>query len=76
MEHIVTPHIEKLPDGVYLETSDSIQGLVAQGRTSQETLEIGRDVAKKLLELQIGDATPASLPPAADAFDYPLVINA
>ncbi len=50
MEHIVTIHIEKLPEGVYLATSDDIQGLVAQGRTIQETLEIARDVAKKLLE--------------------------
>jgi len=29
-----------------------VQGLVAQGRTITETLEIARDVAKKLLELQ------------------------
>ena len=50
MEPIVTIHIEKLPEGVYLATSDDIQGLVAQGRTIQETLEIARDVAKKLLE--------------------------
>jgi len=50
MEHIITIHIEKLPEGVYLATSDDIQGLVAQGRTIQETLEIARDVAKKLLE--------------------------
>ena len=50
MEYIVTLHIEKLPEGFYLATSDDIQGLVAQGRTIQETLEIARDVAKKLLE--------------------------
>ena len=50
MEHIITIHIEKLPEGVYLATSDDIQGLVAQGRTIQETLEIARDVAKTLLE--------------------------
>lgn len=50
MEHIITLHIEKLPEGFYLATSDDIQGLVAQGRAIQETLEIARDVAKKLLE--------------------------
>jgi predicted RNase H-like HicB family nuclease len=33
-------------------TSDEIQGLVAQGRTIQETIEIARDVAKKLIEMQ------------------------
>ena len=47
--HCYPPH-RKLPEGVYLATSDDIQGLVAQGRTIQETLEIARDVAKKLLE--------------------------
>jgi len=52
MEQIITIHIEKLPEGVYLATSDDIQGLVAQGRTIWETLEIARDVAHKLLEAQ------------------------
>ena len=52
MERIVTLHIEKLPEGVYLATSDEVQGLVAQGRTVQETVEIARDVARKLIELQ------------------------
>ncbi len=40
----------KLPEGVYLATSEEVQGLLAQGRTIQETLEIARDVAKKLIE--------------------------
>ena len=52
MERIVNLHIEKLPEGVYLATSDEVQGLVAQGRTIQETLEIARDVAEKLLAVQ------------------------
>ena len=51
-ERIVRIHIEKLPEGVYLATSDDIQGLVAQGRTITETLEIARDVARKLIEAQ------------------------
>jgi len=33
MERIVNLHIEKLPEGFYLATSDNIQGLIAQGRT-------------------------------------------
>jgi predicted RNase H-like HicB family nuclease len=52
MEQIITIHIEKLPEGVYLATSNDIQGLVAQGRTIWETLEIARDVAHKFLEVQ------------------------
>lgn len=46
MEKIPTIHIEKLPEGVYLTTSDDIPGLVAQGRTIAGTIEIARDVAR------------------------------
>jgi predicted RNase H-like HicB family nuclease len=41
-------HITRLPEGVYLATSDDVQGLVAQGGTVAETLEIARDVVGKL----------------------------
>jgi predicted RNase H-like HicB family nuclease len=52
MEHVVNLHIEKLPEGAYLATSEDVPGLVAQGRTISETVEIARDVAKKLIEAQ------------------------
>jgi predicted RNase H-like HicB family nuclease len=51
-EHIAKLHIEKQSEGVYLATSEDIPGLVAQGSTIAETVEIARDVAKTLLELQ------------------------
>jgi predicted RNase H-like HicB family nuclease len=70
MEHIIQLHIEKLPEGVYLATSDDVQGLVAQGRTIQETIEIARDVAKKLIEANAS----ASLPAVAESFDYQVII--
>ncbi|MDP2430617.1 MAG: DUF1902 domain-containing protein [Pseudomonadota bacterium] len=73
MEHMIQLHIEKLPENVYLATSDEVQGLVAQGRTIQETIEIARDVAKKLIEAQSG-ADIAALPPAREVFDYPLIV--
>lgn len=73
MEHMIQLHIEKLPEGVYLATSDEVQGLVAQGRTIQETLEIARDIAKKLIEAQ-ADAGVAALRPVREAFDYPLIV--
>ncbi|MBF0283684.1 MAG: DUF1902 domain-containing protein [Magnetococcales bacterium] len=50
MEQIVKIHGEKLPEGVYLATSDEVPGLAAQGRTVAETLEIARDAARKLSE--------------------------
>jgi len=55
MERLIGLHIERLPEGVFLATSDDVQGLVAQGRTVNETLEIARDVARKLLEAQAGE---------------------
>lgn len=61
MKHIVNLHIEKLPEGVYLATSDDVQGLVAQGRTIAETIEIARDIAKKLIEAQGVDAAQIAL---------------
>ncbi|NTW69676.1 MAG: DUF1902 domain-containing protein [Chlorobiaceae bacterium] len=73
MEAIITTHIEKLPEGVYLATSDDIQGLVAQGRTISETLEIARDVAKMLLEA--GNEPERQALCVQESFDYPLVIG-
>jgi len=73
MERIVNLHIEKLPEGYYLATSDSIQGLIAQGRTIAETIEIAKDVAKKLIEEQ--EDQISTLNPLKDSFDYPLVIG-
>ncbi|WP_445630662.1 DUF1902 domain-containing protein [Nostoc sp. DSM 114167] len=55
MEKLLNIHIEKLPEGVYLVTSDELQGLVAQRQTVAETLEIARDVAIKLMEAQDGN---------------------
>jgi len=70
-ERIVRIHIEKLPEGVYLATSDDVQGLVAQGRTIAETVEIARDVVRKLLEAQEN----IQLPQVSESFDYPLIIE-
>jgi predicted RNase H-like HicB family nuclease len=76
MERIVNLHIERLPEGVYLATSEDLQGLVAQGRTIQETVEIARDVAKKILEAKQEREGDLSLPPAQEIFDFPLIVNA
>ena len=75
MERIVTVHIEKLPEGVYLATSEQIPGLVAQGRTITETLEIARDVATKLVEAHAARAGAFQLTPTAESFDYPLILG-
>lgn len=70
-ERVVRIHITRLPQGVYLATSDDVQGLIAQGRTVAETLEIARDVVRKLLEAQ----ADLKLPEVNDSFDYPLIVG-
>jgi predicted RNase H-like HicB family nuclease len=50
MEVALHIHVEQLPEGPYLATSEQLPGLVAQGRTMAETLEIARDVARRLIE--------------------------
>ena len=76
MEKIINIHIEKLPEGVFLATSDDIQGLVAQGRTITETLEIARDIAKKLFEAQEDNVdSTIKFIEFTNKFDLPLVVN-
>jgi len=76
MEKIINIHIKKLPEGVYLATSKDIQGLVAQGRTATEALEIARDVVRKLIEAQAERPGKLKLSTIEDSFDYPLIVNA
>ena len=67
MREILLPiHIESLPEGGFLATSEDLPGLVAQGRTAAEAMEIAQDVARKLIEsyLEHGDALPPALPAA------------
>ena len=68
---MINLQIEKLPEGVYLATSDNIQGLVVQGNSITETIEIARDVAKKLIEAQ--EQQIAQLAMFNNSFNYPLV---
>lgn len=72
--------IEALPEGEFLATSDELPGLVAQGRTVAETLEIAQDVARKLIESfeEHGDELPASLksaPPASGKARIPVNLS-
>lgn len=65
-EYLIPISIESLGEGGFLVTSSVLQGLIAQGRTVAETLEIAEDVARKLIEscLEHGDPIPKKLIPA------------
>ena len=62
-ELLVSVTVRELPEGVFLATSEELPGLVAQGRTLAETLDLARDVARALMESYAahGDPLPPSL---------------
>lgn len=59
-EYLLDLVLEPLAEGGYVATSRQVQGLVAQGRTVAETVEIARDVARKIIEscIEHGDPIP------------------
>ena len=59
-EYLIPISIEPLEEGGYLATSSALQGLIAQGRTIAEVVEISEDVARKLIEscIEHGDPIP------------------
>ena len=59
-EVVVSLQIEELEEGGYVATSDEAPGLVAQGRSVAETVEIAQDAARKLVESweEHGEALP------------------
>ena len=57
-EYLISIKIEKLEEGGYLATSDALSGLIAQGRSIAETMEIAQDVARKLIESYIEHGGP------------------
>jgi predicted RNase H-like HicB family nuclease len=76
MELVFRIQIEELPEGLYLATSDELPGLLAQGRTVAEALDIARDVARKLLEARREREGDLSFPTASQRRDYTIVVAA
>lgn len=74
-EILIEIKIEPLEEGGYLATSDELQGLLAQGRTVAETMEIAQDVARKLISSYIehNDPLPEALQAALDSPGGPQV---
>jgi len=57
-EYMISIKIEKLEEGGYLATGDSLQVLITQGMTIAETMEIAQDVAKNLIESYVEHNDP------------------
>ncbi len=62
-EAMIRLHVEALDEGGYVATSADVPGLVAEGRSMVEVMEIARDVARKIAEscLEHGDPLPPAL---------------
>jgi predicted RNase H-like HicB family nuclease len=74
VELAIRIQIEQLPEGHFLATSDELPGLVAQGRTVAEALEIARDVARKLIDARRDREDRLSFPTASEQHDYTIVV--
>ena len=76
-EYSIHLSIAKVENGEYLATSDDLPGLVAQGRTITETMEIAQDVARKLVESyrDHGDPLPGRMKRIAASFEVDLPLG-
>ena len=64
----ITLEIQKLEEGPYLGTSPELPGLIVQGKSPEEVVELAPDIARELIEvmLETGEALPPRLAPADD----------
>jgi predicted RNase H-like HicB family nuclease len=76
MELAIRIQVEELPEGLFLATSDQLPGLIAQGRTVAEAIEIARDVARKLIEARSEREGAPNLPTTSECRDYTIVVAA
>ena len=76
MELAIQIRVEELPEGVFLATPDELNGLVAQGRTVAEALDIARDVARRLIEARRERDDLPNLPTTTERRDYTIVVAA
>lgn len=78
MKTLIKLKIEKFIENkeeYFIATSDDLQGLVAEGKTIQEVIEIAEDIAKILLELEIENHTKKAIKDIPSVFEYPLFME-
>ena len=76
-EYTIHLNIESLPEGQYLATSEDVPGLVAQGRTVAETVEIAQDIARKIIDslIEHGDPLPPRLRKVAKRIEIDVAVG-
>jgi predicted RNase H-like HicB family nuclease len=76
-EYAIHLSIQRVENGQYLATSNDLSGLIAQGRTITETIEIAQDVARKLIESyrEHGDPIPTTLKKITDHVELDMAVS-
>ena len=70
-EAIIRLHVEPSAEGVYVATSPDVSGLVAEGRSLVETVEIAQGLTRKIVESCLAHGYP--LPPVLDVRAGPTI---
>lgn len=78
MKTLIRLKIEKFKEDnitYFVATSDDLEGLVAQGETVEQVLEIAQDVAKILLEFEQNNNNKNIIKDIPNEFEYPLFME-
>ena len=76
MELAIQIQVEEPAGRLFLATSDELPGLVAQGETVAEALDIARDVARKLIEARRERQSALDLPATHERRGYSIAVAA
>ncbi len=78
MKTLIKLKIEKFfeqEEEYFVATSDDLEGLVAEGKTIEEVIEIAQDVAKVLLELEKETDSKVKIKDIPSILEYPLIME-
>ena len=79
MQTLIKLKIEKYEEEgqtYFVATSDDVQGLVAEGSTIEEVIEIAQNVTKTLLQIEQQEiGKNLNLPVIPNQFEYPLIVE-
>ncbi len=78
MKTLIKLKIEKFVEQekeYFVATSDDLEGLVAEGKTIEEVIDIAQDVAKVLLELEKETDNKVKVKDIPSIIEYPLIME-
>lgn len=76
MERIINLQVERLPEGLWLATSEEVEGLTVQAENLSDLVAWSREIARDLLALKAELSGAASAPVLADRLSLPVVVAA